>query len=236
MFGDFATTNDDVAMVKEDPMLDIDDSKGTTVVEKDDSNSNVVGDSNVSPDNDSKENSKGMEDDMFGDFATTNDDVATVKEEPMLDIDDSKVTTVVEKDDSNSNVVGDMNVSPDNDSKENSKGMEDDMFGVATTNDDVATVKEEPMLDIDDLGTTVVEKDDDNNVGSDTENAKNNSVEKRAWNIRVHVLLTILTTLVPMKIRAREMKMRQRKILRMVMHLMMMTLANLVLMTIQGRR
>ena len=29
---------------------------------------NVVGDSNVSPDNDSKENSKGMEDDMFGDF------------------------------------------------------------------------------------------------------------------------------------------------------------------------
>ena len=58
-----------------------------------DSNSNVVGDSNVSPDNDSKENSKGMEDDMFGDFATTNDDVATVKEEPMLDIDDSKGTT-----------------------------------------------------------------------------------------------------------------------------------------------
>ena len=108
------------------PMLDIDDSKGTTVVEKDDSNSNVVGDSNVSPDNDSKENSKGMEDDMFGDFATTNDDVATVKEEPMLDIDDSKGTTVVEKDDS----------------KENSKGMEDDMFGdFATTNDDVATVR-----------------------------------------------------------------------------------------------
>ena len=88
-------------------MLGIDDSKGTTVVEKDDSNSNVVGDSNVSPDNDSKENSKGMEDDMFGDFATTNDDVATVKEEPMLGIDDSKGTTVVEKDDSNSNVVGD---------------------------------------------------------------------------------------------------------------------------------
>ena len=27
---------------------------------------------------------------MFGDFATTNDDVTTVKEEPMLDIDDSK--------------------------------------------------------------------------------------------------------------------------------------------------
>ena len=130
MFGDFATTNDD-AMVKEEPMLDIDDSKGTTVVEKDDSNSNVVGDSNVSPDNDSKENSKGMEDDMFGDFATTNDDVVTVKEEPMLDIDDSKGTTVVEKDDS----------------KENSS-MEDDMFGdFATTNDDVATVKEEPMLD-----------------------------------------------------------------------------------------
>ena len=50
-------------------------------------------------DNDSKENSKGMEDDMFGDFATTNDDVTTVKEEPMLDIDDSKGTTVVEKDD-----------------------------------------------------------------------------------------------------------------------------------------
>ena len=74
-------------------------------LEKDDSNSNVVGDSNVSPDNDSKENSKGMEDDMFGDFATTNDDVATVKEEPMLDIDDSKEATVVEKDDSNSNVV-----------------------------------------------------------------------------------------------------------------------------------
>ena len=45
-------------------MLDTDDSKGTTEVEKDDS----------------KENSKGMEDDMFGDFATTNDDVATVKE------------------------------------------------------------------------------------------------------------------------------------------------------------
>ena len=45
-------------------MLDIDDSKGTTVVEKDDS----------------KENSKGMENDMFGDFATTNDDVATVKD------------------------------------------------------------------------------------------------------------------------------------------------------------
>ena len=118
--------------------MDIDDSKGTTVVEKDDSNSNVVGDSNVSPDNDSKENSKGMEDDMFGDFATTNDDVATVKEEPMLDIDDSKLKrelAVVEKDDS----------------KENSKGMEDDMFGdFATTNDDVATVKEDPMLDIDD--------------------------------------------------------------------------------------
>ena len=74
--------------VKED--VDIDDSKRTTVVEKDDSNSNVVGDMNVSPDNDSKENSKIMEDDMFGDFATTNDDVATVKEEPMLDIDDSK--------------------------------------------------------------------------------------------------------------------------------------------------
>ena len=76
-----------------------------------------------------KKNSKGMEDDMFGDFATTNDDVTTVKEDPMLDIDDSKATTVVEKDDSNSNVVGDSNVSPDNDSKENSKGMEDDMFG-----------------------------------------------------------------------------------------------------------
>ena len=136
-------------------MLDIDDSKGTTVVEKDDSNFNVVGDSNVSPDNDSKENSKGMEDDMFGDFATTNDDVATVKEEPMLDIDDSKGTTVVpEKDDS----------------KENSKGMEDDMFGdFATTNDDMTTVKEDPMLDIDDSkGTTVVEKDDSNsNVVSD---------------------------------------------------------------------
>ena len=56
------------------PMLDIDDSKEATVVEKDDSNSNVVGDSNISPDNDSKDNSKGMEDDMFGDFATTNDD------------------------------------------------------------------------------------------------------------------------------------------------------------------
>ena len=104
--GGFATTNDDVVTVKEDQMLDTDDSKGTTVVGK----------------GDSKENSKGMEDDMFGDFATTNDDVATVKEEPMLDIDDSKGTTV-EEDDSNSNVVGDSNVSPDNDSKENSKGM-----------------------------------------------------------------------------------------------------------------
>ena len=73
-------------IVKEEPMLDIDDSKGTSnIVEKDDS----------------KDNSKGMEDDMFGDFATTNDDVTTVKEEPMLDIDDSKRTTVVEKDDSN---------------------------------------------------------------------------------------------------------------------------------------
>ena len=144
MFGDF-TTNDDVVTVKEEPMLDTDDSKGTTVVEKDDS----------------KENSKGMEDDMFGDFATTNDDVATVEEEPML-ISTIVRTTVVEKDDSNSNVVGDSNVSPDNDPKENSKGMEDDMFGdFATTNDDVATVKEEPMLDTDDSkGTAVVEKDD----------------------------------------------------------------------------
>ena len=61
---------------------DIDDSKEistTTVVEKDDSNINVVSDSNISPDNDSKDNSKGMEDDMFGDFATTNDDMTTVK-------------------------------------------------------------------------------------------------------------------------------------------------------------
>ena len=79
MFGDFATTNDDVATVKEEPMLDIDDSKEATVVEKDDSNINVVGDSNIAPDNDSKDNSKGMEDDMFGDFATTNDDMTTVK-------------------------------------------------------------------------------------------------------------------------------------------------------------
>ena len=38
---------------------------------------------------------------MFGDFATTNDDMTTVKEDPMLDIDDSKEATVVEKDDSN---------------------------------------------------------------------------------------------------------------------------------------
>ena len=59
-------------------MLDIDDSKEATVVEKDDSNSNVVGDSNIAPDNDSKDNSKGMEDDMFGDFATTNDDMTNV--------------------------------------------------------------------------------------------------------------------------------------------------------------
>ena len=53
----------------------------------------------IATDNDSKDNSKGMEDDMFGDFATTNDDVdTTIKEEPMLDIDDSKATLLVEKD------------------------------------------------------------------------------------------------------------------------------------------
>ena len=79
-----------------------------------------IDDSNIASDNDSKDNSKGMEDDMFGDFATTNDDVATAKEEPMLDIDDSKEATVVEKDDSNNNVGSDTDTPKNNSVAESS--------------------------------------------------------------------------------------------------------------------